>query len=108
MKEKITITRWILSMKKEGTVELREREVSAYAPLNRILDKVGFFTLEFFSIGEERYFCTYEPAEKDINKSCIHVGKMDQGTLVDMTQEDCKNLEAIKIKFFFRKQTILH
>lgn len=99
---KKTLTRWLLVHNDTGTIDIINKEVSSYAPLNRILDEVGFYELEFFEVNQDKYFCTYESNEKNINKSKIHVGKRSGGELYDMSEEDFKNLPQMKKKFFER------
>lgn len=108
MNKKNTLTRWILTQNKLGELNIEHREVSRFAPLNRILDEVGFYALEFFEINSDKYFCTYKQSEKDLNKSMIHLGKRDNGQLFDMSSEDLVNLDKIKEMFFTGKKNILH
>ena len=70
MNKKNTLTRWVLTLNESGKLDIKYREASKFASLNRILDEVKFYALEFFEINEDKYFCTYEQNEKDLNKSC--------------------------------------
>lgn len=108
MKKKNTITRWVLKLNKTGTVDIKNREVSSYAPLNRILDEVGFYELVFFEINEDRYFATYDKKEVDVRKSMIHVGKRFDGKLLDMSDDDLINFPRMKEMFFTSKKTMIH
>lgn len=108
MEKKNTLTRWILKPNKTGTVDIINREVSRYAPLNRILDDVGFYELEFFQINEDKYFYTFESSEKGLNKSVVHVGKRKDGKLSDMVDEDLKNLPEMKELFFGKKAVMMN
>ena len=107
MEKKKTVTRWLLKLNETGTIDIINREVSAYAPLNRILDEVGFYELEFFVINEDKYFCTYDKKERGINKSIVHVGKRDNGKLLDMGEDDFKNLSKLKDLFFGREVSLM-
>lgn len=108
MKKKNTLTRWLLILNERGTVDLKNREVSSFAPLNRILDEVGFYGLEFFEVDNDKYFYTFEESERGINKSKVHVGKRIDGKLADMSDDDLKNLQKMKKYFFFSKKDIRH
>lgn len=100
MNKKITLTRWLLVKNKSGSVDIINQEVSSYAPLNRILEDVGFYELEFFEVNQDKYFCTYDPKERNTSKSKIHVGKRGKGQLFDMTSKDYKNIGKIIEKYF--------
>lgn len=108
MNKKITITRWILTLDELGQIDIVFKEVSRFAPLNRLLDVPGFYALDFFDIDDDRYFYTFEASERDINKSMVHVGKIYKDYLLDMTKEDLVNLSKMKEIFFTSKKTKLH
>lgn len=55
---------------------MKEIEVSTYAQVNRVLDRVGYFTLDFVEIDKKRYLLVFE--EEHVLKSKILVSRFHE------------------------------
>ena len=97
--EKKSLTRWILT-NKEGVLELKEKEVSRYMPINRMISEVGFYPFDFIEAKDHVYYYTFHEHEKDTYKSEIMVGRFNTDTNqmdpVDMSEDDYEYLDIFK------------
>ena len=100
--EKYSLTRWLLTPN-EGVLGVREREVSRYMPLNRLVSEVGFYMLDFIEAGDHVYYYTSHEEEIDQFKSEILVGRFDivdgQMVTVDMTEADVEFMYLFEALF---------
>ena len=100
--EKYSLTRWLLTPN-EGVLGVREREVSRYMPLNRLVSEVGFYMLDFIEAGDHVYYYTSHEEEIDQFKSEILVGRFDtvdgQMMAVDMTEVDFEFMHLFEVFF---------
>ncbi len=95
--QKNTITKWLIQFDSNKELQIIEKEVSKYAPINRILDRVGFFELELIDVSGKKYFATYEPEEKYVKKTKILLTRIDSeaNRAVDMDKTDLENIPEI-------------
>ena len=95
--QKNTITKWLIQFDSNKELQIIEKEVSKYAPINRILDRVGFFELELIDVSGKKYFATYEPEEEYVNKTRILLARIDSeaNRVVDMDKTDLENIPEI-------------
>lgn len=100
--KKQSLTRWILT-NHEGVLELKEKEVSRYMPINRMISEVGHYPFDFIEAKGHVYYYTYHEHEEDTYKSEIMVGRFntDTGEMnpVDMSEEDHAYLYIFKKLF---------
>ena len=99
--EKKTITKWLLQLDEKGDLIITEKEVSRFDPINRILDRVGYFSLDFINIDETRYLLVYEHEEELVKKTKLLISRIhDQiEKVVDMTHEDYDKVLQIAEKY---------
>jgi hypothetical protein len=95
--EKNTITKWLIQIDSSNELQITEREVSKFAPINRILDRVGYFNLTSIDVSGKTYMVAYEKEEEYGNKTKILVASIDsaQNKVVDMENDDQENIPEI-------------
>lgn len=96
---KTTITKKLVIKNEDGAILITDKEVSAFAPLNRVLDEVGWYQFEVASINKIAYVVVFETTERESTKTKILVSRLDsksgrqgQG---DMTSKDAEALATI-------------
>jgi uncharacterized protein (UPF0179 family) len=96
---KNTVTKWILKVDDMEQVIIKEKEVSRFAPINRVLEEVGFYEFEVCKVQDCEYLIVFKPEEKQHKKSVVLVSKIGfnthSHTLVDMTEEDRNHIDFI-------------
>ena len=96
---KNVIVKWRIRLDDMERVHILPKEVSRHAPINRVLDQVGFYALDSILIHQTRYLIVFKPEELQSKKSIILVSKIIQvetkEMIVDMTEEDLNNIEDI-------------
>jgi hypothetical protein len=103
-----TIVKWLLSVEANGELKIQPRNINSYIPINRILDDTGYFHLDAMEAGGVAYLVVYEPNEQWTVKSKILVAKdnpdKSQPGLVDLTESDLPNMEAVADKYLRTKR----
>ena len=84
---KNTITKFLVIYNQENELEILKKEVSEYAPINRVLDRVGFFNYE----TEETYKFKFKLLITRVNPT--------EGGFIDMSEDDLDSTYAIIEKF---------
>lgn len=86
------LTKWLMMKSVEGDILIIPKKISRYAPINRVLDKPGFFSYLIEDFGQDAYILTYETQDAYQAKSKMLLTKMrhHQGMmlLMDMTEHD--------------------
>lgn len=91
--EKNTITKWLLMKNDNNEVEIEEREVSKFAPINRYLDKAGWYQFEFIDVNYQKYCIVTLIEEENMSKNKMLVSRWDinESKFVDMSKVDQEN-----------------
>lgn len=105
--EKKTITKWLIFLNDEGEVSITEKEVNRFAPINRVLDKVGYFNFNVATIDGTKYLYVYEKEEEEDKKTKLLISRIHdkEEKIVDMQSSDYENV--MKIIHKEMKQSIL-
>lgn len=105
---KNTITKWLLTTNSCKSLEIEKKEVSRFASINRILDKVGYFNLDFISINNKRFLIAYEKEEKYTTKSKILISKIHETEerIIDISNDDYNQVLLIAKKYMNYKNYI--
>lgn len=98
---KNTITKFLVIYNQENELEILKKEVSEYAPINRVLDRVGFFNYELFMLNNHKYIINYETEETYKFKSKLLITSVNptEGGFIDMSEDDLDSTYAIIEKF---------
>lgn len=75
-----------------GELKIRFRSVSKYAPLNRVLDEVGFYAFEGIEIKDQKYILVYDPEEKYVKKTKCLFSKVSAEGIVDVLECDFEDI----------------
>jgi hypothetical protein len=96
-----TITRFFVVVNKENQLTITKKEVNKHAPINRVLDRVGFFGYDFVIIDGIQYIVNYEQSESNTTKTKLLISKTlkGEGKLVDITEDDLKRVYVILKKY---------
>ena len=99
------ITKWLLYYGHDNTLQITEKEQSRHVPINRYLDKRGYYQLQVVNVEGTKYFCVYDPDEGEGKKSKILVMKIDTANnrIMSLSEEDRPKVEKIA-EAFLRKQ----
>jgi len=100
---KNTIMKWLLKLDEEGNVVYKEREVSKFAPINRVLENVGHYDLDSIEVNGKDYLIVTKPEESEMIKSIILVARIHKDSngeaLIDMSEDDLDSLDVIANHF---------
>jgi len=96
-----TITRFLVEMNKENQLSITKKEVNKHAPINRVLDRVGYFAYDFVSIDGIQYIVNYEQSECNTTKTKLLISKTlkSEERLVDITEDDLERVYVILEKY---------
>lgn len=107
---KNAIMKWLLKLDEEGNVIYKEREVSKFAPINRVLEEVGNYDLDSIEVNGKDYLIVVKPEEYEMIKSIILVARIHKGLsgegIIDMSEDDLDSLESIANRFLRKKALI--
>ena len=95
--EKNTITKWLLEKGEFDGIIITENEISKFAPINRVLDIVGYFKFKFINVKESKYLIVYEGNEEYSYKSKLLISKIHpfEEKVIDISNEDYDNVVEI-------------
>ena len=100
---KNTTTKWLVRLDDMGQVMIIPKEVNRHAPINRILDNVGFYDLDSITVGGKKYLIVMKPEERYSIKSLVLVSKINQDEkgegFIDMERDDSLNMEVVADKY---------
>lgn len=105
------IKKWLLVLNAFGEVDIIEREMSYHVPINRMLDKAGFYALDSIKINETIYLLVFDENEMYVKKTKMLVTKIGfteegEGT-VSLGEEDRENVyKIIKAYMKIKKECI--
>lgn len=92
------IEKWLLIYQNDK-VKITVRKVSKHAPLNRVLDEVGYYLIDFLKIKDITYVITYDSLKSASNITKLLVTKFvktDEGsTMTSLDETDKNNINAI-------------
>lgn len=90
MENKHTITKVLLRIGGNNNLLVEYKEVSIHAPINRVLDRVGYFKIDVHREGNRLYMISSEENEFEGSMTKILVSRIDpiENRLVDMKEED--------------------
>ncbi len=81
----------------DGDLKITEVSVNPYMPINRFLDEVGYYQIDFFHIDGCHYICTLEKYKLLRTKILVtkYINLMDNIEIVNIENEDTVNMEYI-------------
>jgi len=91
------LSKWILTLNSHQQLEIKEREVSKYASLNRVLDEAGYYHLTSIEVDNKRYIIVYLPEEEHETKTKILVSRIHptEEKIIDMTIDNMEQVTQI-------------
>lgn len=94
---KNTITKWLVVLNTNQALEIKEKEVSQYAPINRLLDVPGHYNFDIVSVDQTRYIVVYQQEEEYQNKTKLLIARIhdDIEKVIDMTKDDYQHVIEI-------------
>ncbi len=97
---KNTVTKYLIVINQRNSLEITAKEVSKYAPINRVLDKIGFYSLDSITIKNQTYLVTFSDSEIHTKKTKLLVAKVsrEENKIIDMEKSDYQNLYEIASK----------
>lgn len=95
--KKNTIIKWLIQIESNNELQITEKEISRFAPINRVLDRVGYFNLTAIKVSSNEYLVAYESEEEYVTKTKILVAKIDSkaNKIVDLENSDLENVTKI-------------
>ncbi|MFA5692353.1 MAG: hypothetical protein WC907_01955 [Acholeplasmataceae bacterium] len=102
-----TILKWLLKVQ-HGELIITEKQVSKFAPVNRVLEGAGWYEIDTINVKGTDYMYVYEPSERNTKKSKILVSKISDESIVDLDKSDKKNMEEIAIRLLDFKDNIIN
>ena len=97
-KTKYTITKWLVTCSKDGYSSIT-RETSRYAPINRVLDQVGFYDVDKITVEGRSYLIVFDQFERDKPKTKMLITKINQDQdgekMIDLTEDDRSDVMKI-------------
>jgi len=105
--KKNTITKWLITVTKNDGITIKEKEVSHYAPINRVLDEVGFYDIDVMNFDNNSYLMVTSPEERYQLKHKMLVSKVDQKNngFIDMAHDDIDNIYKLIDKHMIKPQS---
>ena len=101
------IVKWLLKVNREGEIDITSNELSRHVPINRMLDKVGFYMVDAITVNDVTYLCVFEFDEKNRRKTKILVSRIKEDEhgegLIDMTELDRINMDEIIDKHMVKR-----
>lgn len=96
---KDTYTKWLLTINDESELMITPKETSKNAPINRLLDQVGFYSFDWMTVNKTPYIIVYDPLEEHLVKTRVLVIKTykhgrNEG-IIDLDDSDKKNMGEI-------------
>lgn len=100
------IAKSLLTINEKNELVITKRPVNRHAPINRILEEVGFYSFEFIRINSKRFLIVYEEYEKHTVKTKILVARVHDKIekVIDISDDDYDSL--LQIARDFMKCTI--
>ncbi|MFP4287399.1 MAG: hypothetical protein ACLFRI_06820 [Candidatus Izemoplasmataceae bacterium] len=96
---KNTIIKWLLFYDETGMMQVEEKEVNIFIPVNRMLDQVGYYQLDLLKVKTMHYLIVYDSSEPIHSQKKILVSKVhsnEQGDfLIDLTADDYVHMPII-------------
>ena len=98
---KNTITKWLLNKNADGSLAIEPKEVNAFAPINRVLDRVGYFALDSVKVDNKEFLLVFEPEEKHETKSKLLVSRVcnKENGIIDMSDDDYAQVIEIAAQY---------
>jgi len=94
---KNTAIRWLLTIKANNSLDISKNEIHRNAPINRFLDRLGYFPFNFITVNNKRFLIVFENEEANTKKSKLLVSKIHdtEERIIDMSDDDYE--EVLKI-----------
>lgn len=102
-----TIKKWLLINDEERLV-IEKKDMNPHIPLNRYLDKAGFYQLGSQKIEGFTYLMVYDPSEEGRLKTKLLISKVsDTEGFVDLDEADEETIKLLA-KQWMGLETIVH
>ncbi len=75
-----------------GELTIKLRDVAQNAPINRILDVVGFYSVQGVEINNQKYLITFDDSELYKKKTKCLFTKVSSEGIVSVKEEDFKDI----------------
>lgn len=84
------VKRWLLTRNADNSLKIEEKDLNIHIPINRFLDRAGFFSFTFEKVVGKRFLLVFETAEQQTTKTKMLVSKIDsqKEKIVDISNED--------------------
>ncbi|MFU8786725.1 MAG: hypothetical protein ACNA7U_05690 [Candidatus Izemoplasmataceae bacterium] len=109
---KNTMTKWLIRLNEMDQVVIKPKEVSKHAPINRVLDEVGFYALDSMTVNGVDYMVVFKPEELYTKKTIILVSRIEKSNegerLIDMSNEDRDNINFIANHYLLNINTLIN
>jgi DNA repair exonuclease SbcCD ATPase subunit len=94
---KYTITRFLVTHNAESDVKIVKKEVNKHAPINRVLDRVGYFAFQFVKVGGCKYLVNFEENERGKTKSKLLISRCHptEERLIGVSKDDLDNVVTL-------------
>ena len=79
----------------EGELVIKIREVARNAPVNRVLDVVGFYAIDGIAINDHKYLMAYIKEEFYTKKTKCLFTKITEKGIVSVQEEDFEEILTI-------------
>ena len=98
--KKFTTTRALLTLDEKNELMITYKEVNVHAPINRVLDEVGFYDFDIMTVNNHKYFVISDPKERDVLKTKLLIAKMNLETrsVTDICDDDLDDCIKIACK----------
>jgi hypothetical protein len=89
--------KWLVTYDQDGELIITEKKVSKFAPINRVLDKVGFYALDSLEVHGKKHMLVFEHEEANNLKSKLLISRIreDGRGIQDMGEEDKEEVDHI-------------
>ena len=107
-KSKNTITKWLVVLSRDG-YQIIHKEISKFAPINRVLDQVGFYEIDSKTIEGRTYLVVYDPSERELPKTRILITKIHKDQegerMIDLCEHDISDVMDIIEHYMHKEKT---
>lgn len=98
---KINVKKLLLTRNSDYSLEIEEKELNVHIPINRYLDRPGYFSFTFEDIDGKKFLLVFEGAEEDTTKTKMLVTKIgpENQRMEDISSEDSDQIAVIAEKY---------
>lgn len=81
-------------------LEVQERKINPYTPVNRWVSEVGYYAFIVLSLETDRFFLTYT---EDFKEALLRKKDPHSHLTIDVSEEECLKLQGKVIAFMQNK-----